>query len=118
MLGRAGYRVLEAQDGPQALTLLDNMAGRLDLLLTDVVMPKMPGTELAARVHTKDPGAHVVFMSGYTGPNSDAAVQVEADHWTLLRKPFSRRELLEKLDEVLSSSSTKFGPHGKCYRMR
>ena len=100
MLSRAGYQVIEAQDGPQALILVDRLEGRLDLLLTDVVMPKMPGTELAARVRNQLPEVRVVFMSGYS--STDSGAETEDGQWALIKKPFSMRELLEKLEEVLA----------------
>jgi signal transduction histidine kinase len=100
-LSRAGYQIIEAQDGRQALILLERLEGRLDLLLTDVVMPQMPGTELAARVCNMIPGVRVVFMSGYANPGLRA--EIEDGQFVLIEKPFTMRELLDKIEEVLAA---------------
>ena len=64
---REGYTVLEAPDGRAAITMIDGGASpRIDLVLTDVVMPGMSGRALADRLSTRCPGVRVLFMSGYT----------------------------------------------------
>ena len=74
VLERFGYRVLDAPDAESALTLVGTVTGRIDLLLTDVILPKMDGLELARRV-TKDRLAlPVLFMSGYTEQMANAGV--------------------------------------------
>jgi len=65
-LEKEGYHVLEASDGEQAIQRAEGFSGKIDLLLTDVVMPNMGGAELAARVRQQRPGIRVLFMSGYT----------------------------------------------------
>jgi CheY-like chemotaxis protein len=61
-----GYRVVEAADGPEALRVAKGQSGRrIDLLLTDVVMPEMDGCALAARLRERQPGLKVIFSSGY-----------------------------------------------------
>ena len=66
ILERSGYRVIEACDGAAALSISARHAGHIDLLLTDVVMPKMSGPELARRLASSRPGTKVLCMSGYT----------------------------------------------------
>jgi PAS domain S-box-containing protein len=61
---RAGYRVLQASNGEEALSLFEK-AGHVDLVLTDVVMPRLNGRELADRIHERSPKTKVLFMSGY-----------------------------------------------------
>jgi PAS domain S-box-containing protein len=99
-LRSAGYEVLDAASPSQALELVDVHGPRLDLLLTDVVMPDMNGRILSEHVRQKLPDLPVLFMSGYT----DSALGeggVLAPGVDLLPKPFSRDQLLAKVREVL-----------------
>jgi PAS domain S-box-containing protein len=101
ILGRLGYTVVQAGNGAEALALLADPNGpRFDLLLTDVVMPRMGGMELAARLAELRPGTPVLFMSGYTG---DAIVAQGHLHSGLMfiQKPFSQAVLAGKLREAL-----------------
>jgi len=66
ILRDAGYAVIEANDGLQAWTVFGRDPTAFHMLVADVVMPRMPGTELAARVHELHPELPVVLMSGYT----------------------------------------------------
>ncbi len=92
MLERLGYRPLAASTAEEALRLAESVAGRLDLLLTDVIMPGMNGKELADRLTGPHPGLKVLYMSGYTA-------DVIADHGILepevrmLHKPFAINDL-------------------------
>lgn len=93
-LRKEGYHVMEASNGAEALAVVEQ-AGRVDLVVTDVVMPIMKGTELAARLRETHPGLQFIFVSGYVvhdhlGPNS-----------VLLQKPFVRQDLVRKVAEVL-----------------
>jgi two-component system, cell cycle sensor histidine kinase and response regulator CckA len=95
-----GYRVLEAPDGESALRLCRQYSAEIDLLLSDVVMPRMSGRELREQVAELCPQTRVLFTSGYT---DDAVVrhgvyQSESD---FLQKPFSVHGLLRKVREVL-----------------
>jgi two-component system, cell cycle sensor histidine kinase and response regulator CckA len=95
-----GYRVLEAADGPSALRVAEEQSGKIDLLLTDVVMPGMNGGELARRLRRLRPGIRVVFMSGY----SAEAVAMHGElspGAAFLQKPFSVEELTERLRDAL-----------------
>jgi CheY-like chemotaxis protein len=87
-----GYRVLEAQNGRDALRLAAETPGRIDLLLTDMVMPEMGGQDLAERLAEARPGVPVLFMSGYT---ERAAASAVADR--LISKPFRATELLRRV---------------------
>jgi PAS domain S-box-containing protein len=66
MLKNFGYSILEAENGEDALRIFERYHGTIDLLLTDVVMPKMGGTELAEKIRKLAPEIRVMFMSGYT----------------------------------------------------
>jgi hypothetical protein len=94
VLREYGYRVLEAEDAAGALEVCSFEAGRIDLLLADVVMPGMTGPDLAERVTRLRPEARVLFMSGCTGDAlADRGSSDESLH--LLQKPFSPEALAE-----------------------
>jgi PAS domain S-box-containing protein len=101
ILCQQGYTVLEAANGDEALCIVQEPIGKkIDLLLTDVVMPKMSGKELADRIKTLRPELKVLFTSGYT---NDAIVHhgVLAPGTHFLQKPFSFKSLSCKVREVL-----------------
>jgi CheY-like chemotaxis protein len=102
ILRRNGYVVLEARDADEALAVSSEHPGTIDLLLTDVVMPKMNGRELARKLASLRSDTRVLFMSGYT---SGVIVQrdiVEAGV-SLVQKPFTPDVLLKKVREVIDS---------------
>jgi len=105
VLETAGYRVFEAASAEAAIDLCERINGdRIDLLLTDVVMPGMSGNEMSRILVKKQPGMPVLYMSGYT---DDAIVQhgvLEAGI-NFLQKPFSPGALASKVREVLDASS-------------
>ena len=103
-LQRAGYKVLEAAKGSDALQIARDFGGPIHLLLTDVVMPGIGGKDLADKLASLRPEMKVLFMSGY--PN-DAITQAGAlvSGATLLEKPFSRELLCSKVRHVLSACS-------------
>ncbi|MFW6198600.1 MAG: response regulator [Acidobacteriota bacterium] len=102
-LGSAGYTVLQAGDGNEALRVSEEHDGRIDLLLTDVVLPGLDGPRIAETLRERRPGIRVVFMSGYT---DDAIVQRGAleKGTALLDKPLRLATLLEKVRDMLSPS--------------
>jgi two-component system, cell cycle sensor histidine kinase and response regulator CckA len=103
MLRRNGYTVLEATSGPEALTLARER--ELHLLLTDSVMPKMSGRDLAAEVHKLRPGLPVLFMSGYSrGVLAHQDNLANADDHALIQKPFTESALLERVRRALDAS--------------
>ena len=100
ILDRNGYHVVAAESGHEALNILASQLEHIDVLLTDVIMPRMQGRELADRIRILQPAARVVFMSGYTqGLLGAQGVLEPAVH--LIEKPFSEAGLLTKLHEVL-----------------
>jgi signal transduction histidine kinase/CheY-like chemotaxis protein len=99
ILRRAGYEVTTAPGGRDALRRLET-GERLDLLLTDVVMPEMSGTELAGRAAALYPELRILLMSGYVDRPGVGPVEDDAE---LLEKPFRAEDLLEKVREVLES---------------
>ncbi|MFT3927780.1 MAG: response regulator [Myxococcales bacterium] len=121
VLSSHGYRVLAADSGESALRLVHKTRERIDLLLTDVMMPGCSGPELARELLRTHPGLPVLFMSGYTDTAvagcsmGDLAPQI-------LQKPFVPRALLQRVREALSGSrradpssprQTQWGPQGQ-----
>ena len=105
-LGSNGYRVLEAQDGGEALQVCEEHRAPIHLLLTDVVMPGMSGRELAVRLVGARPEMKVIYVSGYT---DDAIVQhgVREEGTVFLQKPFSLDALARTVREALDSKGKK-----------
>jgi signal transduction histidine kinase/ActR/RegA family two-component response regulator len=101
----AGYKVLEGHDGIDGLQVSERYTGSIDVLLTDMVMPRLSGKELAGRVREKRPEIKVVMMSGYSEFNSET--NGSKDSFAALAKPFSMRSLIEKVSEVLRASGGK-----------
>ena len=102
ILAQFGYTVIEAADGEDALRLAEQYRGTIHLVLTDVVMPRMSGRDLAEYVLGSHPESRILYMSGYT---DDAVVQrgVQAHEVALLRKPFTPYALVARVREVLDS---------------
>jgi PAS domain S-box-containing protein len=102
VLHRNGYTVLQASHGGEALLLCERHEGKIDLLLTDVVLTQMSGTELAQRLLQIRPDMRVLYMSGYT---DEAIVQhgVLSPGTSFLQKPFTNEFLARKVREVLDA---------------
>lgn len=94
ILTNAGYHVVAAANGPQALTLHEQHG--CDILLTDVIMPEMSGPRLAELLHERDPNLPVLYMSGYSN-GLLGTTHVIDDDIAFIEKPFSAGELLHKL---------------------
>ena len=100
ILAACGFRVLEAGDGATALKIAEGHEGTIDLLLTDVVMPGMNGSELARRLRGMRSGVRVVFMSGYS-TEAIASHGALSPGSTFLQKPFTIGELTTRLRAAL-----------------
>jgi two-component system cell cycle sensor histidine kinase/response regulator CckA len=99
MLAQQGYQCLEAADGIDALRLLEETSGPVDLVLTDVVMPKMTGVDLGKSLGLLRPELPIVFMSGYS---DDPMIRsFERIPPIFLAKPFTATSLLEKVRQAL-----------------
>jgi CheY-like chemotaxis protein len=92
LLEREGYNVVEAQNGAQALQLLDTTADQVALVLTDLRMPVMDGRQLAAALARLRPNLPIVFMSGFTAQLMD--LRLVSPHLAFLAKPFRDTDLL------------------------
>ncbi|MGA2202549.1 MAG: ATP-binding protein [Terriglobales bacterium] len=99
VLLHAGYRILPAASGMEALKIFAEHSGAVDLLIADRMMPGMNGQELAETLLRQKPGLKVVLVSGY----EDAPVGLAAGAVELVRKPFSGKALIERVVEVLQS---------------
>ena len=100
ILSEAGYKVLDARSGDEAIRLCRDYNGPIDLLLTDVVMPETSGKEVAELLHQLRPSARVLFMSGYT---DEAIVRhgVLDANIEFIQKPFTWAKLGKKVRDVL-----------------
>jgi two-component system cell cycle sensor histidine kinase/response regulator CckA len=103
-LRNKGYKVIEAKSGEEALNLIRGTAETIDLLITDIVMPRMDGPTLVRQVRESHPGMKVIFISGYAEDTfrqrlgSDAEIQ-------FLPKPFSLKQLAGKVKEAISGEA-------------
>ena len=102
MLGQAGYRTLEASDGRQALDLFTMHSRSIVMVVTDVVMPRMGGIDLAATLRRTHPTLPILFVTGYV-EQSDALHESAAGAPVLL-KPFSPEALLRSISSALQSA--------------
>jgi PAS domain S-box-containing protein len=103
MLSRHGYRVLAARGGLEAIAIAERHEEPIDLLLTDVVMPKLSGPQLADALTTVEPGIRVVYMSGY----ADAAMLPDGATSSVVPKPFSEEVLVRLVREELDRSPAR-----------
>jgi len=106
-----GYTVMEAKDGLDALLVSGEYRGRIDLVITDVVMPNLSGGQLATKLRNLRPQTKLIFVSGYAG-------QTVLDHNVLdletnfLQKPFTLKQLSSKIRAALESASRSSTPEG------
>ena len=101
VLRGAGYRVLLADGGWRAIETYENSPERIDLLLTDVIMPDLTGPVVAERLRSRQPDLQVLFISGYH--DADLVQRfVKKRGFTLLPKPFTVEGLLRGVEESLS----------------
>jgi DNA-binding response OmpR family regulator len=97
-LQERGFRVLAARDGAEACRIAAKCDDSLKLLVTDVVLPRMNGLELAERLLESRPGLRVLYLSGYTDQKFEATI--------FLRKPFGPEELVRKVRAVLDQADS------------
>jgi two-component system, cell cycle sensor histidine kinase and response regulator CckA len=103
-LEREGYQVVGVEDGRSALDMLDSGAVRPDLLITDVVMPRLNGRQLSDAVNERWPGLPVLFISGHLG--SDTVVQrLVPQGASFLQKPFAPEALARMVGELIAQTA-------------
>ena len=96
VLSRGGYRVLQADTVDRALEIAERQDGPIDVLLTDVIMPGLDGTEISRRLTRQRPGLKTLFMTAYSD-DMLTSLGVETGPVNVLRKPFQPHELLNRL---------------------
>jgi CheY-like chemotaxis protein len=97
-LTAAGYRVLSAQNGTEALELADRYAQSIQAVLTDVIMPKMRGPELALQLEKLLPHVKIIYMTGYLDDSCQSL-----NPQSVLNKPFSRETIVRHVDQALEA---------------
>jgi signal transduction histidine kinase/ActR/RegA family two-component response regulator len=103
-LKTAGYNVLTAENGMDALAIAEGLQQPIHALVTDIVLPKMPGPELAERVKRIRPDVKVIYMSGYL--EYDKKEEQFLEEGVFLQKPYTRDALVAKVDEILRRRAT------------
>ena len=101
VLTTAGYQVVTASNGDEAVRLLGDPDLTLDMILTDIVMPGMTGAAFAAQARAMRPGLPILFMSGYDRPDVTGAGGID-QFAQIISKPFSRPALLAKVSQMLT----------------
>jgi CheY-like chemotaxis protein/Skp family chaperone for outer membrane proteins len=103
ILRPAGYRVLEAEGGQSALDQAGQQAGKIDLLITDMMMPGMNGRQLAQRFSKLRPGVRVLYVSGFVDEGS-AREAIEGEEADFLAKPFEAESFTAKVRELIRAA--------------
>ena len=108
-LANLGYRVVLATDGEQALRELDGPSNQVDLAILDIVLPKLNGPDVYARISLKKKDLPAIFATGY---NSDNGLLDKVSHWgwPVIQKPYSARDLARKVREVLDQCKNPSSP--------
>jgi two-component system, cell cycle sensor histidine kinase and response regulator CckA len=99
-LKRQGYKVLEASSGVEALEVMEKHKGKIDIVVSDVVMPEMDGPTLLKELRKTNPDLKIIFVSGY--PNDAFKAALGDENFAFLPKPFSLPQLAAKVKEELS----------------
>ena len=105
MLEQAGFTVLSASNADQAIQVESDFAETIHLLLSDVMMPGIPGPALAKKLQQRRPQMRVILMSGFI----DGAMLVLNHGWHFIEKPFLANALLDRVNEVLHSNTPEQG---------
>ena len=104
-LSRRGYEVLVAENGQEGLDVMRRLGGRVDLIVTDVIMPELDGRQMAEAVLAEFPGVRILYASGYT---DDAMLRhgIRESELMLLRKPYTIAELANRVRELLDAEES------------
>jgi two-component system cell cycle sensor histidine kinase/response regulator CckA len=99
-LSRQGYEVLEASTGVEALEVMEREKGRVDIVVSDVVMPEMDGPTLLKELRRTNPKLKIIFVSGYPDDSFKKSLG-ENEEYAFLPKPFTLPQLAAKVKEQL-----------------
>jgi CheY-like chemotaxis protein len=111
-LEKRGYTVLAAEDGAEAIRILENNPGKIDLVVSDIMMPKLNGLELRKKAILLRPEMRFLFISGYAEDTIGRTAHLPQDAG-YLEKPFLPIELARKVRELLNESDARRGSTGK-----
>jgi CheY-like chemotaxis protein len=103
ILQQSGFDVLQATDGVDALTLFRERQGSIDILVTDIKMPRMTGIELVRAISTLFPGIPVVYISGEDG---NQHLHNPEQHRVVLQKPFLPQAIVDAVGRVMPKSAS------------
>jgi two-component system, cell cycle sensor histidine kinase and response regulator CckA len=110
LLDMHGYQTVTAASGEEALDVYEQHNGEFDLLLTDLVLPKLSGSKLAAQLRAKQPSLRVMYMTGYENVEPETQAGPGADR---MDKPFSLNALLARIRQLLDQPVSAPGANGK-----
>jgi two-component system cell cycle sensor histidine kinase/response regulator CckA len=98
-----GYTVLQAANGFEAVEAFDSCFGKIDLVVSDVVMPEMDGPTLLTKLRSRDPDVKIIFVSGYAEEAFEKNLpEGEKDKYNFLAKPFTLKQLVAAVKETMS----------------
>jgi len=101
-LASRGYTVLQAGNGVEAIDVLEKTDGKIDLVVSDVVMPEMDGPTLLRELRTRDPGLKIIFVSGYAEDAFQKHLPADGQ-FDFLPKPFTLKQLVAKVKETMAA---------------
>ena len=106
LLEELGYTVHEASNGADAVELYNKLHGKVDLVISDLIMPKLGGLDLSAQLKAKRPDLRIIFMSGYADQAIDNP-QLQSGNQIFLSKPFRAETLARAVREVLDRTEAQ-----------
>jgi CheY-like chemotaxis protein len=101
ILKSVGFDVLPTEDAPEAINAYENCQRRIDLVMTDMVLPGKSGRELSHYLRNHSPELLILLTSGYCHPQFEA--EMSESHIHFLAKPYSKKTLIDKIDKILDS---------------
>ncbi|MFZ3357791.1 MAG: response regulator, partial [Xanthobacteraceae bacterium] len=102
-LASRGYTVLEAGNGVEAIDVLAKTNGKVDLVVSDVVMPEMDGPTLLRELRSRDPSLKIIFVSGYAEDAFQKHLPADGSQFAFLAKPFTLKQLVNAVKETLAA---------------
>ena len=98
-----GYTVLQAGNGVEAIEVLEKSDGKIDLVVSDVVMPEMDGPTLLRELRIRNPGLKIIFVSGYAEDAFQKHLPADGQQFDFLAKPFTLKQLVAKVKETMAA---------------